>query len=167
MDPAGVFRNHLPQRDRALGPHAGRRRSAWRCSSLLFALPFLADIRAVAVMTSMLITGIVVIGLPDQHTGIAGKSISAGPRSWAWAPTHHGAAGEQAVAAVLVGAAAGRRGGGAVRPDLRPTAVRASGLLSGTDDDRRDPVPFPGAEPAEQLAGRRQASPSSRRRCSG
>ena len=40
--------------------------------ALLFALPFLADIRAVAVMTSMLITGIVVIGL-QINTGIAGQ----------------------------------------------------------------------------------------------
>ena len=71
MDPAGVFATTFPK-DQALVRTRPQAVCLALFIALLFALPFLADIRAVAVMTSMLITGIVVIGL-QINTGIAGQ----------------------------------------------------------------------------------------------
>ena len=70
MDPAGVFATTFPK-DQALVRTRPQAVCLALFIALLFALPFLADIRAVAVMTSMLITGIVVIGL-QINTGTEG-----------------------------------------------------------------------------------------------
>lgn len=71
MDPAGVFATSFAK-DQALI----RTRSQAVALSLfiiaLFALPLYGDVRSVAVMTSMLITAVVVVGL-QINTGMAGQ----------------------------------------------------------------------------------------------
>jgi len=71
MDPAGVFATSFAK-DQALV----RTRPQAACLVLfvaaLFMLPLVADLRVVAVMTSIFITSVVVVGL-QINTGIAGQ----------------------------------------------------------------------------------------------
>lgn len=71
MDPAGVFSTSFTQ-DQALIRTRAQAVSLALLIAVLFALPLIFDIRIVAVMTSMLITAVVVIGL-QINTGLAGQ----------------------------------------------------------------------------------------------
>jgi len=71
MDPAGVFATSFAK-DQALIRTRKQALSLLLFVGLMFALPMLANARAVAVMTSMLITGVVVLGL-QINTGLAGQ----------------------------------------------------------------------------------------------
>ncbi|MBN9371883.1 MAG: branched-chain amino acid ABC transporter permease [Hydrogenophaga sp.] len=71
MDPAGVFATSFTQ-DQALVRTRRQAVTLVLFVLAMFSLPFVADARAVAVMTSMLITAVVVIGL-QINTGLAGQ----------------------------------------------------------------------------------------------
>ena len=71
MDPAGVFATSFAQ-DQALVRTRSQAVTLGLFVMFMFALPWIADARSVAVMTSMLITAVVVIGL-QINTGLAGQ----------------------------------------------------------------------------------------------
>lgn len=71
MDPAGVFSTSFAK-DQALIRTRNQAITLVFFVALMFALPFLADARIVAVMTSILIAGVVVMGL-QINTGLAGQ----------------------------------------------------------------------------------------------
>ena len=71
MDPAGVFATSFTQ-DQALVRTRRQAVTLVLFVLAMFSLPFVADARAVAVMTSMLITAVVVIGL-QINTGLASE----------------------------------------------------------------------------------------------
>ena len=71
MDPAGVFATSFDQ-DQALVRTRSQAVTLGLFVMFMFALPWIADARSVAVMTSMLITAVVVIGL-QINTGLAGQ----------------------------------------------------------------------------------------------
>lgn len=71
MDPAGVFSTSFAK-DQALIRTRKQAITLVLFVALMFALPFLADARVVAVMTSILITSVVVLGL-QINTGLAGQ----------------------------------------------------------------------------------------------
>lgn len=71
MDPAGVFSTSFAK-DQALIRTRKQAITLVLFVTLMFALPFLADARVVAVMTSILITSVVVLGL-QINTGLAGQ----------------------------------------------------------------------------------------------
>jgi branched-chain amino acid transport system permease protein len=71
MDPAGVFATSFAK-DQALIRTRNQAVALGLFILALFALPLYGDVRSVAVMTSMLITGVVVVGL-QINTGMAGQ----------------------------------------------------------------------------------------------
>jgi len=71
MDPEGVFATSFAQ-DQALVRTRSQAVTLGLFVLFMFALPWIADARSVAVMTSMLITAVVVIGL-QINTGLAGQ----------------------------------------------------------------------------------------------
>lgn len=71
MDPAGIFATTF-SKDQALVRTRPQAVALALLIALLFALPLLADLRVVAVMTSMFITAVVVLGL-QINTGLAGQ----------------------------------------------------------------------------------------------
>lgn len=71
MDPAGTFATTFAK-DQALVRTRPQAVALALFIAMLFALPLLADLRVVAVMTSMFITGVVVLGL-QMNTGLAGQ----------------------------------------------------------------------------------------------
>ena len=71
MDPAGVFATSFAK-DQALIRTRSQAVALGLFILALFALPFYGDVRTIAVMTSMLITGVVVVGL-QINTGMAGQ----------------------------------------------------------------------------------------------
>jgi len=71
MDPAGIFSTSYRQ-DQSLIRTRNQAITLLLFIVALFALPMFAEVRSVAVMTSMLITAVVVLGL-QINTGLAGQ----------------------------------------------------------------------------------------------